>query len=183
MVSLRAQCALLALVPLASLLSPTLGQEPAPRRPAEVIFIGANHNLSFLHPGFSPAHIRTLLSRIGPAAVCVEILTGWKREAGIPTYPQEQYAAITWADRQSVPVHAVDWNVGRRNLPPVVRMSDTAPVLEDSDRFRRFRSAYLATVRWTAARAFAETQDDLESLCAASRLTARPGLNVMTVLR
>jgi hypothetical protein len=96
--------------------------------------------------------------------VCVEILAGRGREAGIPTYPQEQYAAISWADRNGVPVHAVDWNVQRRSLPPVVRMSDTVPLDEDSDRFRRFRSAYLATVRWTAARAFGETQDDIESL-------------------
>ncbi|MGQ0702343.1 MAG: hypothetical protein ACT4PM_04330 [Gemmatimonadales bacterium] len=96
-----------------------------------MIFIGANHNLTVLHPGFAPAHIRALLSEIDPAGVCVEILAGWGREAGIPTYPQEQYTAITWADHRGVPVHAVDWNVTRRALPPIVRMSDTVPLVEE----------------------------------------------------
>lgn len=141
----------------------TASQSPPSPDVANVIFIGANHNLTFLHPGFSPAHLRALLSKIAPAALCLEILPGREREGHIPTYPQEQYAALTWARREGVPVYGVDWTPPEtRALPPVVRMDDEA-LMDRGDRFERFHASYAATVRWTADRAFAEVSDDLES--------------------
>jgi hypothetical protein len=48
-------------------------------------------------------------------------------------------------------------------LPVIVPVLDSAALLDRGDRFNRFRRAHLATVQWTAARAFAEARDDLES--------------------
>jgi hypothetical protein len=138
-------------------------QERPPSALSEVVFIGANHNLTFLHQGFSPAHIRALLTEIAPVALCLEILPDWPRTEGIPTFPQEQYAAMTWAQRAGVPVYGVNWATpGVRALPPIERM-DTSALLETGDRFERFRESYNGTVLWTAERAFGEAADDIES--------------------
>lgn len=144
--------------------SPALGQQRRGAEAAEVVFIGANHNLTFLHPGFSPAHLRALLSAVGPAAICLEIPPDWSRAEGIPTYPQEQYAAMTWAERAGVPMYGVDWNSARTTAPAVVRMSDSVPLAERGEHYDRFRSNHLATVQWTAARAFDEVAEDLEAV-------------------
>jgi hypothetical protein len=149
---------------LASAAQPSLAQERQPPALSEVMFVGANHNLAFLHPDFSPAHIRALLSKIAPAVLCLELKPDWPRDNGIPTFPQERYAALTWAAREGIPVYAVDWETpGVRALPPIERMADTAALLEQSDRFKRFRESHHATILWTAAQAFGETADGLES--------------------
>jgi len=137
-------------------------QSRAPAR-SEVVFIGANHNLTFLHPGFSPAHVRALLSKIAPAALCLEVPPDWMQTHAIPTFPQEQYAAITWAQREGIPVYGVDWETPAiQELSPIVRMGETEP-LDQGGRFERFRESYVGTVQWTAAQAFGETSDDIAS--------------------
>src|SRR5688572_14347820 len=65
-------------------------------RNSEVVFVGAQHTLSFLHPGFSPGHLRALLSKIDPVAVLIEQFADFHSEVKIPTFPQEVYAAVTW---------------------------------------------------------------------------------------
>jgi len=131
---------------------------------SDVVFIGTNHNLAFLHPGFSPAHIRALLSHVDPAALCLELKPDWPRADGIPTFPQEQYAALTWAERTRIPVFGVDWETPAvRALPPIRRMADAVALLDSGDQFRRFREEYVATAQWTAGEAFGEAPDDLES--------------------
>ena len=147
-----------------SLVPPATAQQQPRVAPSEVIFIGANHNLTFLHPGFSPAHLRALLSKIAPVAVCLEFLPDWPETEGFPTFPQEQYAALTWAQRAHIPVHAVDGGWGSPGAQPILRMSDTVTLAEEGSRFERFREDYQGTVQWTAAQAFAETADDLESI-------------------
>lgn len=147
-----------------SLTRAAVGQERRPPAISEVIFIGANHNLPFLHPGFSPAHIRALLSKIAPAALCLELKPDWPRNEGIPTFPQEKYAALTWAEQERIPVCAVNWETPEvRALPQVVRMNDPAALLDSGKRFEQFRVNYHATVQWTAAQAFGETPEDIES--------------------
>lgn len=138
-------------------------QEPQPLARSEVVFIGANHNFTFLHPAFSPAHLRALLSRIAPAALCLEVPPEWPRTQLVPTFPQEQYAAMTWAQREGIPVYGVDWETREvQALPPVVRNDDIEP-LDRGDRFERFRESYIGTVRWTAAQAFGEASNEIES--------------------
>jgi hypothetical protein len=130
---------------------------------SEVVFIGANHNFTFLHPAFSPAHLRALLSKIAPAALCLEVPPEWPRTRGVLTFPQEQYAAMTWAQREGIPVYGVDWETPEvQALPPVVRKDDLEP-LDRGDRFERFRESYIGTVRWTAAQAFGWASNDIES--------------------
>lgn len=132
-------------------------------RQTEAVFIGANHNLSFLHPGFSPAHIRTLLSKIAPAAICLEVTPNWPWDLGIPTYPQEQYAAMTWAKQFGIPVYGVNWATPAvQSLPPVVGMREV-DLTEGNGRFAAFRRSHRATILWTAERAFATVAEDLES--------------------
>jgi hypothetical protein len=147
-------------------LSPGEARGPQARQPpgrSEVVFIGANHNLSFLHPGFSPAHLRALLSKIGPVAVCVEVPLDWPQSLGIPTFPQEQYAAMTWAKQVGVPMYGVNWTTPSvKALPPIERMTELEPA-EAGDRFERFRSSHRATILWAADRAFGEVAEDLES--------------------
>lgn len=138
-------------------------RRPVPQR--EVVFIGFNHTAPFLQPGFSPAHIRALLSKIGPVALCIETSPGWARSAGIPTFPQEKYASITWAEREGIPFHAVDdrpapWLMA---LAPIQRMEDTVTVQALGKRFEEFRGWYGGMVKYTAALAFAETAEDIES--------------------
>jgi hypothetical protein len=138
-------------------------QGPLPSARSEVVFIGANHNFTFLHPAFSPAHLRALLSKIAPAALCLEIPPERPRTQGIPTFPQEQYAAMTWAQREGIPVYGVDWETPEGQAQsPVVRMDNVEP-LEQGDRFARFRESYVGTVQWTAAQAFGEASNDIES--------------------
>ena len=138
------------------------GRQPADQ--PEVVFIAANHNLTFLHPGFTPAHIRALLSKIHPAALCLEVLPDWDRRLGIPSFPQEQYAAMTWAERAGVPVYGVNWATPEvQALPPIERMR-YVDLVERGPQFEQFREEYRQTVLWTALRAFAESTDDLESL-------------------
>jgi len=148
---------------LTSLVQPATAQQRRPVPPSEVIFIGASHNFTFLHPAFSPAHLRALLSKIAPAALCLEVPPEWPRTHGVPTFPQEQYAAMTWAQREGIPVYGVDWETPEvQALPPVVRMDAIEP-LDRGDRFERFREEYVGTVRWTAAQAFGEASNDIES--------------------
>lgn len=150
-------------LPIAALLARAGASQNQPSARSEVVFIGANHNLTFLHPGFSPAHVRALLSKIAPAALCLEVPRERLRTHAIPTFPQEQYAAITWAQREGIPVYGVDWETPEvQALPPIVRMDDIEP-LDRGSRFERFRESYVGTVRWTAAQAFGETSDDIQS--------------------
>lgn len=146
------------------LLQPARAQQQPPIAPSEVIFIGANHNLTFLHPGFSPAHIRALLSKIAPVAVCLELMPDWPEAEGLPTFPQEQYAALTWALRAHIPVHAVDADWESPGAQAIQRMSDTVTLMQQGSRFERFSEDYQGAVQWTAAQAFAEAADDFESI-------------------
>lgn len=153
------------LAALAVSLAPTAadGEHEAQAPRVELVFIGANHNLSFLHPGFTPAHIRALLSKIKPSALLLELLPGWRRDLGIPTFPQEEYAAITWAERVGVPIVGVDWATPAvRALPDTQGMTPLEPGARQA-RFEAFQREYRELVMWTALRAFGESQDDLES--------------------
>lgn len=128
------------------------------RRTVDVVFVGFNHNLAFLHPGFSPAHIRALLSRIRPVAVCLELLPDWETLGDIPTFPQEQYAAITWAREARVPIFGVDF--AAPGSPDTARMTElSASALRR--RFEEFQVSYRDLVSWTASRAFGESADDI----------------------
>lgn len=139
-------------------------QESRPVAQTEVVFIGFDHHASFLHPGFSPAHIRALLSKIGPVALCIEAEPSWARSAGIPTFPQEHYASITWAEREGIPVHACNWPPPfLLSLPPIQRMADTVTIQALGSRFEEFRGWYGENVKNTATLAFAETAADIES--------------------
>lgn len=139
-------------------------QERESTNVTDVVFIGANHNYTFLHPRFSPAHVRALLSKIDPAALCIELTPDWPRNDGLPTWPQEQYAALTWAQSAEIPVYAVDWATPeRRALSPIVRMSEGAALTESGQAFEDFKEYYLDMVWWTASQAFGDAPNDIES--------------------
>lgn len=149
---------------LASLSQPCGAQQVRSRDVTEVVFVAANPNLSFLHPGFSPAHIRGLLTKMDLTALClVQLGADWIQTEGIPTYPQEHYAALTWALRRNVPVYGVSWASSARDTLPPLRMSDTSSLLRPGNRFNEFREARRVADLWDAAQAFGEDPNDLES--------------------
>jgi tetratricopeptide (TPR) repeat protein len=127
-------------------------------RQTEVVFVGFNHAYAFLQPETSPAHIRALLDRVNPAALCVENDADWPKSEGIPTYPHEQYAAITWAQSRRRPLYHVNWDdaefaQARRG---VRRMVEGHSLDTTSAGFQTFRRGYLARAQFSASLAFAE---------------------------
>lgn len=146
-----------------------VGAQSPPRPPSvrtdrtEVIFIGANHAYAFLRPGFLPADIRALLTKIAPVALCVENDRDWPAADGIPTYPHEQYASLTWARANGVPVAHVNWddaNFKRARSDTVSRMDYTA-LHATAPAFGRFQAGYIARMQFSAQLAFREYGSDL----------------------
>lgn len=129
----------------------------------EVVFVGFNHAYAFLQPETSPAHIRALLDRVNPAALCVENDEDWPESEGIPTYPHEQYAAITWAESRRRPLYHVNWDDAEfaRSRRGVRRMVEGHSLDTIAAGFQTFRRGYLARAQFSASLAFGEGEGAL----------------------
>jgi len=131
----------------------------------EIVLIATNHVLMFLHPGYTPAHLRALLTKIEPNAIGIEKLPEWRlNKDAIETFPQELYAVITWAHRRGTAVYGVDC------APKVDPGLDNGATAEQSDdastvekRWEDFRQTYRSTVTWEAKQAFGDTANDIVS--------------------
>ena len=131
----------------------------------EIVLIAANHAFLFLHPGYTPAHLRAILTKIEPDAVGIEKLPEWRlNKDAIETFPQELYAVITWAHRRGTAVYGVD--CAPKGDPGLVNgataeQSDDASTVEK--RWEGFRRTYRSTVTWEATQAFGDPANDIVS--------------------
>jgi hypothetical protein len=135
----------------------------------EVVFIGAHHALSFLHPGFSPAHLRALLSKIDPVAVLVEQPPDFRSQRGIPTFPQESYAAVTWAETRGKAVYGVNWQSAEfinsaPRAPAVLTDTDQLTRLYDEAQRQLVAKPPFSVYGWQARQAYGDPSNTLENL-------------------
>jgi hypothetical protein len=130
----------------------------------EIVLIATSHPSVFLHPGYTPAHLRALLTKINPDVVCIEKLPESPLSSkAIETFPQEIYAVLTWVFMKGTPVYGVDWEP-KRNLKPVsdanIGQGDASNV---EKRWEAFRTTYRSIVTWEATEAFGESDSDIVS--------------------
>src|SRR6516164_11465736 len=81
----------------------SLQAEGGQEKPTEVVFVGTQHFISDMPPGYTPAHLRVLLEKINPAAVAVEAPTNVKNPWDFA--PLElQWVTKPWADQRKIPL-------------------------------------------------------------------------------
>jgi hypothetical protein len=80
-------------------------QEPS----TEVVFVGTQHFISDMPPGYTPAHLRVLLSKIHPSTLAVEAPANVKNPW--ESAPLElQWVTKPWADQHQMAVVPIGWN-------------------------------------------------------------------------
>jgi hypothetical protein len=78
-------------------------------KPTEVVFVGTQHFISDMPPGYTPAHLRLLLTKISPSMIAVEAPANVKNPWDFA--PLElKWVTKPWADQHQVPMVPVGWN-------------------------------------------------------------------------
>lgn len=143
------------------------GSRPLPikkERTTEIVLIATSHPSVFLHPGYTPAHLRALLTKISPDAVGIEKLTEWRlNNDSIETFPQELYGIITWAHMRSTAVYGLD--CAPKRDPGLVNWAkdQESNISTVEKRWEDFRRTYRSIVTWEATEAFGESDNDIVS--------------------
>lgn len=75
--------------------------------PTEVVIIGTKHWDHLKDPHYSLTHLRALLSKIHPKAVCIESLSNWKGLLLVLPQLPEVLMAISWARDAEVAIYGV----------------------------------------------------------------------------
>ena len=138
------------------------------RDKTEIVLIAAHHSVLFLHPGYTPAILRALLTKISPAAVCIEALPEdvfeWrKNDSLIPTWPQELYATMTWAKKREILVWGADWREPQKQEQSQSSKEKQSSVTTVGERLQKFKKFYRDLIIWEAEQAFGESKEDIES--------------------
>jgi len=83
--------------------------EVVQEKPTEVVFVGTQHFISDMPPGYTPAHLRVLLSKINPSTIAVEAPANVKNPWDFA--PLElRWVTKPWADQHQIPVVPIGWN-------------------------------------------------------------------------
>lgn len=132
----------------------------------EIVLIATHHSVIFLNPRYTPAHLRALLTKINPDAVCIEELKDTQENISrlpIPTWPQELYATLTWAKKKNVPVWHVDWE----DKGQINQTQSSQKQLPNENtierRFKEFKASYRNHIIWEAKEVAGESNNDIES--------------------
>ena len=130
----------------------------------EIVLIATLHSILFLNPRYTPAHLRALLTKINPVAVCIEELKDTQESISrLPTWPQELYATLTWAKKKNVPVWHVDWE-DKEQIRQIQSSQKQLPNENMTEkRFKEFKASYRNLIIWEAKEVFGESNNDIES--------------------
>ena len=124
-------------------------QAASERKKTEIVLIASHHVALFLHPRYTLAHVRALLTKIKPDAICIEALSDWEWSSQpIPTFPQEHYATLTWAKGGKVPVYGVDWEIPGEWDKFLASQQQSQSSTTVEKRWARFQTAYRPQVTW-----------------------------------
>ncbi|HXX94482.1 MAG TPA: hypothetical protein VEN81_12675 [Planctomycetota bacterium] len=83
--------------------------QPVQEKLTEVVVVGTQHFISDMPSGYTPAHLRVLLTKINPAALAVEAPSNVKNPWDFA--PLElQWVTKPWADQRRLPLIPVGWN-------------------------------------------------------------------------
>ena len=76
--------------------------------PTEVVFVGTHHFITDMPAGFTPGHLRVLLTKINPSLLAVEAPAGVKNPWEFA--PLElQWVTKPWAESRKIPLAPVGW--------------------------------------------------------------------------
>ena len=86
-----------------------LQAQGAPEKPTEVVFLGTQHFITDMPPGYGPGHLRTLLGRVRPDVLAVEAPAGAPNPWDFAPY-ELQRVTRPWAEERKIPLVPVGWN-------------------------------------------------------------------------
>lgn len=146
---------ILSIAPIACQVSTQLPRE----QKTEIVFVATHHATLLLNPDFSPAHLRALLSKIGPDAIFVEKPPDWRERGYFFTFPQEWYATYTWAEEKGVPVYGVDWSGPAEDEEKAVASLEPPDTSTVEQRWEELQTRLTGLGKWEASQAFGESND------------------------
>jgi hypothetical protein len=121
--------------------------QAAAEKPTEVVFVGTQHFISDMPPGYTPAHLRVLLARINPAALAVEAPTNVKNPWDFAPF-ELQRVTRPWAEQHGLPIVPVAWNDAfyQLKLQTMMGALKKAGTLEDYQKLETRSQAQIAAV-------------------------------------